>query len=166
MPHRNVLVFSALFVLLAVSTAVPALAQGAGEPNLDPTGGSTGTAYDFSVQGSSKPLDPSGGQGSTGKLAGVLTIFQSAGSSSFDADILIDTDRDGSATGTMTCDGFVGAGRMAMACNGISEDGDDIFVLIQSKAVSKKGKVVFLAGKGMGFTESSSLSFVFQGAQQ
>ena len=144
---------------------LPALAVGGlGEPQLDPSNGA-GTAYTFFVQGTSKPLDPSAGQGATGKLNGTMTIFQGAGAGDFTADVLIDTNRDGNATGMLTCDGTVGSGRVGFSCNGTNEDGDNMFVMTLAKAVIRQGKVVLTAGKSLGFTDRSSLTFVFQGHQ-
>jgi len=148
--------------ILAAIT-LPASAQ-SGSPQLDPTNGS-GTPYTFFVQGSSKPLDPSAGKGATGKLVGSMTIFQTAGAPDFSADVLLDTNRDGNPTAMLTCDGSVGSGRVGFSCQGIDEDGDDIFVMILAKAVSKQGKIGLQAGKGLGFTERSGLTFVFQGQQ-
>jgi len=155
---------TALLAAVFLAAALPALAQ-SGSPQLDPTNSTTGTAYTFSVQGSAKPLDPSGGKGATGKLAGSMTIFQGAGAPDFSVDMLLDTDGDGNATAPLTCDGFVGSGRVGFSCQGTAENGDDVFITVLGKAVSRAGKVTFLAAKGIGFTETESLTFVFSGQQ-
>jgi len=154
----------ALLLALLFVTALPALAQ-SGSPQLDPTNGTTGTAYTISVQGSAKPFDPAGGKGSTGKLVGAMTIFQAASAPDFTADLLIDANGDGVAQGMLTCDGAIGSGRVGFSCQGVDDDGDAIFVLVSAKAVSRNAKVAFQAGKGLGFSEHSSLSFVFMGQQ-
>src|SRR5262249_57044525 len=117
--------------------------------------------YDFFVQGSAKPFDVNGGKGATGKLVGTMTIFQFTGQPDFTADILIDTNGDGNAQGSMHCDGNSGEGRVAFSCSGLDDDGEDIFVLITAKAANKQGKVILSAGKGLGFTLDTSLSFLF-----
>jgi len=154
-------------IALVVLAGLPALAAaGLGEPQLDPTNGS-GTIYNFFVQGSAKPLDPTAGQGATGKLIGTITIFQGAGAGDFTADVLIDTNKDGNPTGMLTCDGTVGSGRVGFSCNGTDESGDNIFIMVLAKAVVRQTtKIALTAGKGLGFTDRSSLSFVFQGSQQ
>lgn len=160
---------SRLVSLIIVSASIlfvaslPAVAQG--DPQLDPNNGS-GTAYDFVVQGSRKPLDPSAGRGATGKLNGTLTIFQTSGAPDFTADVLIDTDRDGNQTGALTCDGSVGSGRVGISCSGLDEHGDDFFIMVLTKAVTRQGKIVLQAGRGLGFSIESSLTFVFHGQQQ
>jgi hypothetical protein len=138
---------------------------GLGEPQLDPNNGG-GTIYNFFVQGSAKPLDPSAGQGATGRLNGTITIFQGAGAGDFTADVLIDTNKDGNATGVLDCEGTVGSGRVGLSCSGTDESGDNVFLMILAKAAVKNGKVALTAGKGLGFTDRSGLTFVFQGQQQ
>ncbi|MBI3448920.1 MAG: hypothetical protein HY049_08415 [Acidobacteria bacterium] len=154
----------ALLAAIVVLASLPALAQ-SGSPQLDPTNNSTGTAYTISIQGSAKPLDPSAGKGATGKLVGTMTIFQSAAAPDFTADMLLDTNGDGNPTAPLTCDGSVGSGRVGFSCQGVAENGDDVFIMVLGKAVSHAGKVTFLAAKGLGFTDKFSLTFVFAGQQ-
>jgi hypothetical protein len=156
---RALALAGAAAVVLAAPTTV--LAQADGVPNLDPTGGTTGTLYEFVAKGTTKSLTPAKQNEPLGTATGYITIFQDAGSGDLDADLSIDT-QDG-AHADLTCIGVVGRGRFALQCAGFDDDGDPIHLMMEGKALpAQAGGGLLRKVSGMGFSDERTVAFVLQ----
>jgi hypothetical protein len=157
-----------IIVAHALLLSAPAVAAANGNPNLDPSGGTTGTPYAFMVRRIVQSMDPDAGSGNRGTAEGTLTIYQEPNTGVFGATGAWDSDRNGSMNGTLNCTGEVGRRRFGLACSGETDGGETILFTItgQAKLNPDTGKVTMKKCSGNGFTETHLLKLVFAADQQ
>lgn len=142
-----------------------ALAGADGLPRLDPSNGTTGTAYIVVIPTSSFTMDPTLNSGTfTGR--GTMTIFQDPGTAELDADLTLDLNQDHIVDRAFTCSGFVGMRRFGLRCS--DDDGLGEFKLLVNgnATILDNGKLALRKATGRGFTDTSSLRFGFQATEQ
>lgn len=156
---KRALVSAALCAL-----AMPALASADGLPRLDPTNGSSGTAYSFTMNGASKSMDPAL-QGGTISWNGGLLLYQDVGSADFQADMDLDTNKDGIPDRTLACDGLVGSRRFSMRCT--RNDGlGELRILMTGRAIILgNGNLALRLAGGRGYADTHTFMFSFQATQ-
>lgn len=156
---KRALVSAALCAL-----TMPALASADGLPRLDPTNGGSGTAYSFKMTGATKSMDPAL-QGGTISWNGGLLLYQNGGSAALQADMDLDTNKDGIPDRTLACDGIVGSMRVSMRCT--RNDGlNELRLMLTGRAIIlDNGNLALRQASGRGYTDTHTFMFSFQATQ-
>lgn len=158
-PGRTVLVAVGLFTI-----ALPALGGADGLPRLDPTNGNEGTLFTFTMNGDSSSMDPAL-QGGIISWNGGMRLYQDVGSADFQADMDLDTNKDGIPDRTLDCDGTIGNRRISMRCVRNDGNGELRFLVTGRAVILDSGKLAVRRTGGRGFTDTHTFSVSFQATQ-
>lgn len=160
MLRKSIAAFALMFV-----AAAWVVAGADGLPRLDPSNGTSGTAYTVVMPASSFTMDPAL-VSSTFTARGTLTLFQDPGSAELDGDLQLDLNQDTILDRAFRCSGYVGMRRFGLRCSDDDGLGDFKLNMNGNAVILDNGKLALRKASGRGFTDTASLRFAFQATEQ